>query len=151
MLTAALLISSFTAPYKAALAESRDLGEILGWKVRCAIRDDSNAIKSCGATLIHGNIQILVGTDKTRTYTVSKGCGHPHAYWLGTGSIDAERDISLLRMAVSKAAEFDGYRLQSKCEKQSTPPNQVFGDLRTLMMLMRTFPASPEDKGIWYH
>ncbi len=130
-------------------APSRHIGIVLGWDVNCAMRADGKAITSCGLMLQEGNLKVLVGVDRSVSYTVSKDCGHPHNYWLRTGPIEGGGDLSFLLADVATAAQFDGKIRDDTCTKQSAPVAGAFENLKTALMMLRTFPASPENKGIW--
>ena len=153
MLRPLLLISGIITAAAAPAAEegppSRRIGPVLGWDVECAMRADDQAITSCGLLLKEGNLKILVGVDRSINHTVSKDCGHPHNYWVRRGRISGKADITLLLNDVVIGARFDGKAGNDICVKQSVPSSIAFENLRTVLMMLRTFPPSPENKGMW--
>lgn len=153
MLRPFLLISGIMAAAVAPATEnrppSRHIGQVLGWEVECAMRADAQEITSCGLLLKDGNISVLVGVDRSVGYTVSKDCGRPHRYWIRTGHIGAENDITLLLTDVVIAARFDRKAGNDVCIKQSVTSSTAFENLKTLLMMLRTFPPSPENRGMW--
>lgn len=128
----------------------RHVGSVLGWDVQCMMLANNQAMASCGLTFQEGNIEVFVGVGRSVTYTVTKGCGQPHSYWTRAGSIGEKDDLSILLADVVNAAHFDGKIGSGTCTPQKVPLASSFESLETLLMMLRTFPPSPENKGMWF-
>jgi len=129
----------------------RHVGSVLGWDVQCTMRASNQAMASCGLNFREGNIEVIVGVGRSVVYTVTKDCGQPHSYWRRAGSIRENDDLSILLTDVVKAARFDERILDSSCVAQKVPSAASFENLETLLMILRTFPPSPENKGMWFN
>lgn len=150
LLFASILLIGASAQTAETRPPSRHIGLVLGWDVNCAMRADNKVMTSCGLLFKEANLQILVGIDRAVNYSVTKECGHPHAYWVRSGAIGSDADLSRLLHDVETASEFDGQIMGYTCSKQAVPAVQIFANLITALMLIRPFPPSPENKGIWF-
>lgn len=150
LLLASILLFGTPAQTTEKTPPSRHIGVVLGWDVKCAMRADNKAMTSCGLLLKEGDLQVLVGVDRGVNYSVTKDCGHPHAYWSRSGAIGIDADLSTLLQDVETASEFDGQIMGYTCSKHAAPAAQIFTNLITVLMLIRPFPPSSENKGIWF-
>ena len=134
------------APQQTQSPPSRDVGLVLGWDVHCAMTRDGKGIASCGFTHKKGNLRIGVYVGRSVTYSVGKDCVGREFGYTKSGSMENNTELSTLLTDVASVARFSG----GSCVSQPIPESKAFTDLETLLMMVRPFPPTPENKGLFW-
>ena len=151
ILCAILPATSSSKPKSDEGQQIRHVGLVLGWDVSCALGSDRSRFTSCDLTYKSGDMTVSVGVARSVTYTVTKWCGRDAHYpgWSSNGWIDQTAALNGLVTDVYNAAQSVRQCASVRCVKHSEPDVETFENLKSLLLMIRTFPPSPENRGMF--
>jgi hypothetical protein len=123
----------------------RGLGQVLGWAVSCNLSKDEEVFVSCGLLRFEGDLKAQVSIGRNVSYRLAKHCERRGVVttFSREGVMRHEPlDLSAFRRDLEAVA------LQTNsqgCRTQTIPTQDYYDALKRILMLMRTFPPSPEN------